>query len=73
MVLAILNVFAGWQLFRGYDKLVMAGVLLANLSLIARMPRARRMEGQKRPLAYWIVLGFGLAGAIAFALLLPKG
>ena len=44
-VTAMANYYAGWQLFRGYDKWVFGGLLLGSLFLFARLPGVRRTEG----------------------------
>ena len=73
LLTAILNFAGEWQLFGGYDKFVFGGAVLVSLFVLARMPKARRLEGAKRPLSYWVVLGLGIAGAIALILLGPEG
>jgi hypothetical protein len=68
----ILNFFAEWQLFRGYDKSVFAGSVLASVFFVARMPKAVRAKGAKRPLRFWVVFGLVMTGAIALVFLWPK-
>jgi hypothetical protein len=64
-VLTMLNYYAGWRLFLGYDKWVFAALFLASFVLIARMPGVRRVEGLPRPLTYWLTIGLGLIMAVA--------
>lgn len=71
-ILAVANYYAGWRLFRGYDKWVLGVLFLALLFLLIRLPGVRRVHGVKRPLTYWLVLGVAVAVAIALALLDPK-
>jgi len=70
-VTSMANYYAGWQLFRGYDKWVFGGLLLGSLFLFARLPGVRRTEGVGRPLTYWVIIGVGVAGAIILSLLKP--
>jgi hypothetical protein len=46
----MINSYAGWGLFRGYDRWVFGGMFLTMLFLVARLPRARHVEGVKPPL-----------------------
>ena len=66
--LAMSNHYAGWELFRGFDKWVFFGSLLGGLGLIARMPRVRRVEGVRRPLSYWLIIGIAMIAAIFLSL-----
>jgi hypothetical protein len=72
-VLAVANYYAEWRLFPGYDKWVLGGLFLAGLLLFARMPDVRRVEGVKRPLAYWLIVCLGLIGGIVLWGLAPRG
>jgi hypothetical protein len=60
---AMLNYYAGWALFRGYDNWVVAGLGLAALFLSARLPSVRRVEGVPHSTSYWVYLGLGLVAA----------
>jgi len=42
--LALTNYWAGWQLFRGYDKWVFWGLFLAMVIVANRGPGVRRVE-----------------------------
>ena len=42
-LLAVINDFADWRLFGGYDKWVLGGLFLAGLFLIARLPGVKRV------------------------------
>jgi len=69
---ALANEYAGWQLFRGYDKLFVGGLLLGGLFLFARLPGVRRVEGVRRPLTYWLVIGVAIVGAVMLSLIKPR-
>jgi len=69
LLAAMANDYAGWQLFRGYDKLVVVGLVLATFFLFARLPGVRRVEEVPRPLAYWAIIGLGIAGAVILSTL----
>ena len=62
---AMLNYYAGWSLFRGYDNWVIGGLGLAGLFLFARLPSVRRVEGVSHPTIYWVYLPLGLIAAAA--------
>jgi len=61
---ATLNYFAGWGLFRGYDKWVFAALFLAGFFLMARMPGLRRVDAVPRPKTYWATIAIGLMMAV---------
>jgi uncharacterized membrane-anchored protein len=69
---AMADDYAGWQLLRGYDKLLVGGLLLVGLLLIARLPGVRRIEGVRRPLTYWLIIGVTIVGAIILSLMRPE-
>ena len=62
---AMLNYYAGWGLFRGYDKWVFAALFLASFFFFARMPGVRHVEGVPRPLTYWLIIGLALLATLA--------
>jgi hypothetical protein len=70
-VAAWANDYAGWRLFRGYDKLVVGSLLLAGLLLLTRLPGVRRVEGVRRPLSYWLIIGVAIIGIILLSLVRP--
>jgi len=70
---AMLNYYAGWRLFRGFDKWVFAGLFLAGVFFLTRSPGVRRVVGVPRPLSYWLIVGLGLVAAIALWAVKPQG
>jgi hypothetical protein len=68
----MLNYYADWRLFRGYDKLVLGGWILASFFLVARLPGVKRVEGVPRPVTYWLFVCLGLAVAVGLWMLSPK-
>ena|SRR5947208_199630 len=70
-VAAMVDDYAGWHLFRGYDKLLVGGLLLAGLLLFTRLPGVRRVERVRRPLTYWLIIGLAIMVAITLSLMRP--
>lgn len=43
LLFAVINDYADWRLFGGYDRLLLSGVTLGVLFVIARMPGVKRV------------------------------
>jgi hypothetical protein len=71
--LALTNYWAGWQLFRGYDKWVFWGLFLAMVIVADRGPGVRRVESVRRPFSYWLTIGLGLMGGMLLWAFFPRG
>ncbi len=63
-MVAVANRYYAWRLFQGFDNWVLLALLVVAFLLFARLPRVRRNEGIRRPLAYWLTIGAGVVGAL---------
>jgi hypothetical protein len=69
----VADYYAGWRWFSGFDNWVLGCLFLAGLFLFARLPSVTRIQGVKRPLSYWLVIGLVLAAAAGSFVLKPTG